>query len=63
MAAKPKNKTLLEKTAEIDDDELIAILYRHRAALTARLEGMPSQTRQPTEAAASVSGSSTAKGA
>ena len=25
----------------IEDDELIAILYRHRAELTARLQGMP----------------------
>ena len=35
----------------IDDDELIAILYRHREELLARL--------QPTGAATSVSGSST----
>jgi hypothetical protein len=43
----------------IDDDELIAVLYRHRAELRARLEGTPNQALQPTEAATSVSGSST----
>jgi hypothetical protein len=30
----------------IDDDELIAILYRHRAELRARLEGRPNQALQ-----------------
>jgi hypothetical protein len=40
----------------IDDDELMSILYRHRAELLARLEGTPNQ---PTGAAPSVSGSST----
>jgi hypothetical protein len=43
----------------IDDDELIAVLYRHRAELTARLEGTPDQALEPGEAATSVSGSST----
>jgi hypothetical protein len=43
----------------IDDDELIAVLYRHRAELKARLEGTPNQALQPTGAATSVSGSST----
>jgi hypothetical protein len=43
----------------IEDDELIAILYRHRAELRARLEGTPPQTLPPTGAATSVSGSST----
>ncbi len=43
----------------IEDDELIAILYRHRAELLARLQGTPNQTPQPTGAAISVSGSST----
>jgi hypothetical protein len=43
----------------IEDDELIAILYRHRAELRARLEGTPNQGLQPTGAATSVSGSST----
>ena len=39
----------------IEDDELIAILYRHRAELKARLEGTP----RPGGAATSVSGSPT----
>ena len=39
----------------IEDDELIAVLYRHRAELRARLEGMPNEALQP--AATSVSGS------
>ena len=43
----------------IEDDELIAILYRHRAELLARSQGKPHQAPQPTEAATSVSGSST----
>ncbi len=43
----------------IEDDELIAILYRHRAELLARLQGTPNQAPQPTGAAISVSGSST----
>jgi hypothetical protein len=43
----------------IEDDELIAILYRHRTELRARLEGTPNKLLQPTGAATSVSGSST----
>src|SRR3989442_15785559 len=43
----------------IEDDELIAVLYRHRAELRARLEGTSTQALQPTGAATSVSGSST----
>jgi hypothetical protein len=43
----------------IDDDELIAIMYRHRAELLARLQSAPDQTPQPPEVASSVSGSST----
>ena len=43
----------------IEDDELIAILYRHHAELLARLQGAPNQTLPPTGAATSVSGSST----
>jgi hypothetical protein len=43
----------------IDDDELIAVLYRHRAELKARLEGTSDQPQQPNGAAISVSGSST----
>jgi hypothetical protein len=43
----------------IDDDELIAVLYRHRAELRARLEGTPNHAPQPTGPTTSVSGSST----
>ena len=43
----------------IEDDELIAILYRHRAELLARSQGMPNQAPKPPGAAISVSGSST----
>jgi hypothetical protein len=45
----------------IEDDELIAVLYRHRAELRARWEGTPPQAPQPAGAGAatSVSGSST----
>jgi len=42
---------------DIEDDELMAILYRHRAELQARLEGTPHPAPQPTGAAVSVSGS------
>ena len=38
----------------IDDDELMSILYRHRAELLARLEGTPNQALQPTGAAGLV---------
>ena len=41
----------------IDDDELIAVMYRHKAELVARLQGTPNQALQPTGAATSVSGS------
>jgi hypothetical protein len=43
----------------IEDDELVAVLYRHRAELVARLQGAPNQTLPPIGAAISVSGSST----
>src|SRR2546427_9391967 len=43
----------------IEDDELIAVLYRHRAELRARLEGTANPALPPTGAATSVSGSST----
>ena len=42
----------------IEDDELLAILYRHRAELLSRRQDVPNQPLQPTEAATSVSGSS-----
>jgi len=40
----------------IEDDELIAVLYRHRAELLARSQGTPAQGMQSTGAAVSVSG-------
>jgi hypothetical protein len=40
---------------DIEDDELIAILYRHRAELRARSEGTPNQAPQANSADASVS--------
>jgi hypothetical protein len=43
----------------IEDDELIAVLYRHRAELLARLQGAPDHAPRPTGAAVSVSGGST----
>jgi hypothetical protein len=43
----------------IEDDELLAVLYRHRTELKSRLEGMASQALPPTGNATSVSGSST----
>jgi len=43
----------------IEDDELVAIMYRHKAELVARLQGRPDQAPQPTGTAVSVSGSST----
>ena len=43
----------------IEDDELIAVLYRHRAELKARLEGTPHQSVKRAGEATSVSGSPT----
>ncbi|HYT89518.1 MAG TPA: hypothetical protein VEL76_12500 [Gemmataceae bacterium] len=43
----------------IEDDELIAVLYRHRVELRARLQGTAREALQPTGAATSVSGSPT----
>lgn len=43
----------------IEDDELLAVLYRHRVELLSRSQGAPNQPLQPTGAAVSVSGSST----
>src|SRR5436853_7794044 len=43
----------------IEDDELIAVLYRHRTELKARLEATPEPALPPSGAATSVSGSST----
>ena len=41
----------------IDDDEMVAIMYRHRAELLARLQGTPDQSPKPTSVTTSVSGS------
>jgi hypothetical protein len=43
----------------VEDDELIAVLYRHRAELKGRLEGVPNEALQPVGGVTSVSGSST----
>jgi hypothetical protein len=43
----------------IEDDELIAVLYRHRSELKARLEDMAQQALPSAGAATSVSGSPT----
>src|SRR5262245_9890983 len=42
----------------IDDDELMSVLYRHRAELLARLDVPANQALQPTGAATSISQSS-----
>lgn len=41
----------------IDDDELIAVMYRHKAELEARLSSTPHLAPQPAGSATSVSGS------
>ena len=46
----------------IEDDELTAILYRHRAELTARVEGSADQGPASVSPATSISGSSTLSG-
>lgn len=43
----------------IEDDELLAVLYRHRSELLARLERGPNPALQATGAATSISGSPT----
>ena len=43
----------------IEDDELLAVLYRHRGELQGRSRQAPNQSLPPTEAAVSVSGNST----
>ena len=50
---------LAKSLGYIEDDELIAVLYRHRAELRARLQGTPNQALQALGAATSVSGSPT----
>ena len=44
---------------DIEDDELIAVLYRHRAELLVRTQGTLNQALPPPGATTSVSGSST----
>jgi hypothetical protein len=44
---------------DIEDDELIAVLYRHRAELLARSRGAANHKLPPAGEATSVSGSST----
>jgi hypothetical protein len=46
----------------IEDDELIAVLYRHRAELRSRLNDTPNEAAQPVGSATSISGSSTCPG-
>lgn len=49
----------LEKgLGDIEDDELVALLYRHRAELRARLEGSPQFSLPPAGETVSISGSS-----
>jgi hypothetical protein len=44
----------------IEDDEIVAVLYRHREELVSRLQGStPNQALPPTGPTTSVSGSST----
>ncbi len=43
----------------IEDDELLTVLYRHRAELLSRVQDVPNEPPQPTGAAISVFGSST----
>ncbi len=42
----------------IEDDELVAVLYRHRTELIARLKGKPEEAPPAASSAVSVSGSS-----
>jgi hypothetical protein len=44
----------------IEDDELLAVMYRHSAELLAKIQGTPDQTPRPTSVASSVSKSSMA---
>jgi hypothetical protein len=42
---------------DVEDDELLAVMYRHRAELLARVQGDPYVAPQPTGSTTSVSGS------
>lgn len=44
---------------DLEDDEILAILYRHKAELRARLEGTPESPSRAIDAGTSISGSST----
>ncbi len=44
---------------DIDDEQLLAVLYHHRAELTGRQPDTPSQSLQPTGAALSAAHGST----
>ena len=43
----------------IEDDELLAVMYRHRAELIARIPGTAQPVPQPASATTSLSGNST----
>jgi hypothetical protein len=47
----------------IDDDEMLAILYRHRAELIARTQGNTNEAPHPAGLSVSVSGSAMPTGA
>lgn len=48
---------------DIDDEQLLAVLYHHRAELAARKPDSPNQAIMPTTAPIAASQSSTASGA
>lgn len=41
----------------VEDDELVAIMYRHKRELLSRTEGEPAPSKTPKDVAQSVSGS------
>ena len=45
--------------ANIDDDELLAVLYRHRKELKARLDGDPARLPTADDPSTSISGNAT----
>ncbi len=48
---------------DIDDEQLLAVIYHHRAELASRQPDAPNKALQPTGAASSVSPSSAPSGA
>ncbi|MEX1223920.1 MAG: hypothetical protein WEA31_05160 [Pirellulales bacterium] len=48
-----------KRLGDIEDDELVAVLYRHRLELKARLQGKPEDAPPSLGRGVSVSGSST----